>query len=79
MSAFMTILLIIAAGILLTGLFYTMSVARNQRAVKGDMDSSISRQVQGHPYIRNPVILTYAICFILLVIFIAYYTTTVSW
>ncbi|MDZ5470599.1 hypothetical protein SM124_02435 [Bacillus sp. 31A1R] len=79
MSMYMTILLIISMGILLFSLGYTLSIARAQRAVKGTQDTAIPDKVKDHAYIRNPVFLTYLICFALLALIITFAALTIRW
>ncbi|PLS16832.1 hypothetical protein CVD28_15535 [Bacillus sp. M6-12] len=55
-------------------LAYTFIIAKNQRLLKGELDSSIDQKVQSHPYIRNPVFLSFLILALVFILFIAYYS-----
>ncbi|WP_168413173.1 hypothetical protein [Bacillus salacetis] len=72
MSSFVLILLLIAAGVLAASLLYTFKVARQQKALKNELDTEIPEKVQDHPYSRNPIFLTYLIAAVLVILFIIY-------
>ncbi|RFU71088.1 hypothetical protein D0469_03885 [Peribacillus saganii] len=74
MSQFIVVLIVISAVIVGFALAYTFSIARNQRVLKGEFDSSIDEKVQSHPYIRNPVFLTFFIFVLVVILFIVYYS-----
>ncbi|MGM7720135.1 hypothetical protein [uncultured Metabacillus sp.] len=73
------ILGIIALLILAASLIYTIKVGRLVGARKSNMDTQINEKVQEHPYMRNPVFLTYVIFGILALAFIFYLAYTVVW
>ncbi|GLB60394.1 hypothetical protein [Cytobacillus sp. NCCP-133] len=79
MSMFAWIILFIGLGVLVFSLIYTLFVAKERKAVKGDIDTEIPDQVQKHAYIRNPIFLTYAICFGILIVMITYFALTWNW
>ena len=79
MSQFTTILLVIAMGILAIALLYTWILAKGQRAVKGSLDSKIPSAVQEHPYIRNPVFLSYVLFFLLVLLLIIFVAQMSNW
>ncbi|WP_170006819.1 hypothetical protein [Bacillus fonticola] len=72
MSIFMMILSIAAVVIAIFSLVYTLSVAKSQKSLKGDLDSEISQEVQEHTYVRNPVFLAFIIATVLILAFIMY-------
>ncbi|MFE8703508.1 hypothetical protein ACFYKX_23370 [Cytobacillus sp. FJAT-54145] len=77
MSQYMFILMVISIGVLVFSLGYTLAVARNQKALKGVLDSSIPEKVQEHAYIRNPIFLTYAIMVALVALIITF--AAIAW
>ncbi|WP_026583079.1 hypothetical protein [Bacillus sp. J33] len=79
MSTYTLIILLIGAGILVYSLVYTLFVAKERKAVRGDIDTEIPDQVQKHAYIRNPIFITYAIFFGIVLIMIAYFAFTWNW
>lgn len=79
MSMYMSILMFIAMGVLIFSLGYTLSVARGQKAVRGTLDSDIPDKVKEHAYIRNPIFLTYLICFALVALIIVYAALSIRW
>jgi NADH:ubiquinone oxidoreductase subunit 6 (subunit J) len=79
MSFTTNILLGIAMAILAVSLIYTMVLAKSQKALKSELDTKIPHAVQEHAYIRNPVFLTYAIFFALLILTIVFFSGTINW
>ncbi|MGJ7923142.1 hypothetical protein [Neobacillus sp. LXY-4] len=79
MSSLINLLLGLAMAILALSLIYTMILARGQKALKGELDTKIPHSVQEHAYIRNPVFLTYAIFFVLIILIIVYFAGTNNW
>lgn len=79
MSMYTLILLLVSLGILLFSLIYTMLIMKEQKAIKGNLDSQVSQQVQDHAYIRNPIFLAYAIFFALLILTIVFVMLTVNY
>lgn len=73
------ILLLISLGILLVSLVYTLLLTKEQKAIRGNIDTQISEQVQRHVYMRNPVFLAYAIFFALLILTIVFVSLTVNY
>jgi hypothetical protein len=57
MSTFIWILMLIVIGIILVSLIYTLRTAKTQKVLKGEYDTQINENVEGHPYVRNPVFL----------------------
>jgi Trk-type K+ transport system membrane component len=76
---FTLILLFIGAGVLVYSLVYTLFVAKERKAVRGDIDTEIPDKVQKHAYLRNPVFLTYAIFFGIVLALIMYFAFTWNW
>ncbi|WP_077211356.1 hypothetical protein [Bacillus dakarensis] len=77
MSMFILTLTFICIGILVFSLGFTLSAAKGQKEVKGELDASISSNVKRHVYIKNPVFLSYALAFLLwffAIIFFGFYT-----
>lgn len=79
MSMYTLIILVIGLGILVYSLVYTLYIGKERKAVKGDIDSELPDNVQKHAYIRNPIFLTYAICFGILIVMITYFALTWTW
>ncbi|WP_243354498.1 hypothetical protein [Bacillus litorisediminis] len=73
MSSFMLILTLGAVVISIFALVYTYYVARQQRVLRGEVDSKIGEDVQDHPYARNPVFLAYLIFGGLILLFILFF------
>ena len=73
MSSFMLILTLGAVVISIFSLVYTYYVARQQRALRGEVDTKISDDVQDHPYMRNPIFIAYLIFGTLVLLFILYF------
>ncbi|MET3698167.1 hypothetical protein SAMN05877753_10823 [Bacillus oleivorans] len=74
MSSFMMILTIGAVVISIFSLVYTYYAAKQQRVIRGEIDTKIDEDVQDHPYLRNPVFLAYIIFGVLVLLFIFYFT-----
>ncbi|WP_147531777.1 hypothetical protein [Bacillus marasmi] len=72
-------LLGVAMAILAVSLIYTFMLGRQQKALKSEMDSKIPHPVQDHIYMRNPVFLTYAIFFALVLLIIVFFAGTMNW
>ncbi|CAM3805716.1 hypothetical protein GCM10009865_30530 [Aeromicrobium ponti] len=79
MSMYMMIILLIGAGILVYSLVYTLFVAKERKAVRGDIDTELPDNVQKHAYLRNPVFLTYFIFFLILIPMVIYFSLTWNW
>lgn len=79
MSMYMMIILLIGAGILVYSLVYTLFVAKERKAVRGDIDTELPDNVQKHAYLRNPVFLTYVIFFLILIPMVIYFSLTWNW
>jgi hypothetical protein len=54
-------------------------VAKERKAVKGDIDAELPDNVQKHAYIRNPIFLTYVIFFGIVLVMIIYFALTWNW
>ncbi|MDF0725381.1 hypothetical protein PY093_01490 [Cytobacillus sp. S13-E01] len=65
--------------ILAIGLVYTYRLGTRQHNMRGEYDTEINEKVQDHPYIRNPVFLTYAVASALVIAFIIYTALSSSW
>lgn len=72
-------LLGVAMAILAVSLIYTFMLGRQQKALKSELDSKIPQAVQEHIYMRNPVFLTYAIFFALVILIIVFFAGTTQW
>lgn len=79
MSEYMSLLLLIGMGVLLVSLIYTWNIARTRKNLRGVTDSKIHEEVEEHPYLRNPIFLTYIIMFVLVILIIVYYATNYNW
>ncbi|RFU63530.1 hypothetical protein D0466_12020 [Peribacillus glennii] len=64
----------LAVGIVLVSLVYTLVAGRTQKALKGEYDTQIDEKIQQHPYLRNPVFLSFALFFILVLGYILYWS-----
>lgn len=73
MSTYIWILLIVVIVMSIYLLFYTLSVAKGQKAVKGKYDSSLDDSVKEHPYLWNPIFISLLVATVLIVGFIFYY------
>lgn len=69
LGMYFTILMIISVGLIGFALGYTFIVLKQQRVLKSELDTQIPEVVQRHPYLRNPIFLSFGIFF--LVAFIA--------
>ncbi|WP_078547450.1 hypothetical protein [Litchfieldia alkalitelluris] len=66
------ILTILSVLIIGTGLLYTYKLGKRQHTMRQQFDTEINEKVKDHPYIRNPVFLTYVIASILTIGYIIY-------
>ncbi|WP_210366347.1 hypothetical protein [Bacillus sp. REN3] len=78
MGTYMSMLLILGAGVVVISLFYTWSIAKEQKKRTSNLDSSIPAEVKEHAYIRNPVFLTYIIVISIALLFIVYFAVTTA-
>jgi hypothetical protein len=76
MNLFVNALSIVIVGILAVSLVYTLVVARKQKAVEGEMDTTIPKPVQKHIYRSNPIFLSYGIFFALVLFIILFCAIT---
>jgi hypothetical protein len=76
MNLFVNALSIVIVGILAVSLIYTLSVARQKKAVEGDMDTKIAEPVQRHIYLSNPIFWAYGIFFTLVLFIILFVAIT---
>lgn len=60
------------AGIVGYSLYYTLVIAKTQKAAK-EIDAPIDEKVQQHPYLRNPIFIAYIVMLVVLVGFVIYY------
>ncbi|USK35443.1 hypothetical protein LIT25_09195 [Bacillus sp. F19] len=79
MDKFTMALAILAFMIVAGGLLYTLSVGRLVEARKSEIDTPINEKIQKHPYLRNPVFLTWIFFLGFLLLFIFYLAYTRSW
>ncbi|WP_160720300.1 hypothetical protein [Bacillus sp. USDA818B3_A] len=73
MNLFVNILSIVIIAVLAFSLLYTFSVARQHKAVEGNLDAKISKHVQKNVYSKNPIFLAYGIFFALLLFIILFF------
>lgn len=74
MSIYIWMLMIVMAGIVAYSLYYTLVIAKSQKTAK-EFDAPIDEKVQAHPYLRNPIFLSYivmGVIFVFLVIYFAF-------
>ncbi|MFJ7728878.1 hypothetical protein ACIQXV_22465 [Neobacillus sp. NPDC097160] len=76
MNLFVNILAIAIFGILAVSLLFTLSVARQQKTVEGELDKKIAKPVQSNVYVKNPIFLAYGIFFALLLFIILFVAIT---
>jgi hypothetical protein len=76
MNLFVNALSIVIVGILAVSLVYTLFVARQQKAVEGDIDTKIAKPIQKHVYLSNPIFLSYVIFFVLVLFIILFVAIT---
>lgn len=67
------LLLGVAMAILAISLIYTFMLGRQQKALKSELDTKIPDAIQEHVYMRNPVFLTYALFFALVILIIVFF------
>lgn len=73
------VLSILVILILAFGLIYTYRLGTKQHTMRSEYDTEINEKVQDHPYILNPVFLTYAIAAVLVIAYIIYNAVATSW
>ncbi|WP_044893936.1 hypothetical protein [Bacillus alveayuensis] len=78
MLQFTFVMSVVVFLIAVVGLIYTYSLGRKQK-LQGEYDTEINEKVQEHPYLRNPVFLTYIIAAGLAVISIIYFALNYEW
>lgn len=70
----MFILTIISIGVAVAALLYTLSVARTQKKLKGELDTPIPDKVQENIYTKNPIFLAilgfFAVVILLILFFV---------
>lgn len=79
MSLYTMIILLIGVGILGYALVYTLFVAKERKAVKGNIDTELPEEVQKHAYLRNPIFLAYTVFFLIVIVMVIYMALTVNW
>ena len=79
MSIPMMTLTVICGVICLFSLGYTLAVARGQKELKGEVDTSIPQKVKGGVYTRNPVFIGYLLFFLLLILTITFFMLSTNW
>lgn len=78
MGMYFTVLLIISIGLIGFALGYTLIVVKQQRVLKGELDTQIPPEVKRHPYLRNPIFLSYGIFFLIVIIVVILYAIKYS-
>ncbi|KAA0548194.1 hypothetical protein FZW96_10370 [Bacillus sp. BGMRC 2118] len=73
------VLMVVAVLVLLGGLLYTMKIGRSTKYQTEGYDTEINGKVKSHPYMRNPVFLTYIIAAIITLALITYYALSNHW
>lgn len=76
MNLFINALGVLIFAILAVSFIYTVIVGRKQKVTDGDMDTHISKPIQEHVYIKNPVFLAYGIFFALLLFIVLFVAIT---
>lgn len=74
MTTYMFILVIFTIVVVIAALGYTLSVTKEQKKLKGELDTPIPGKVQENIYTRNPVflaVLSFGAIVLLLIIFSA--------
>ncbi|KEZ52770.1 hypothetical protein [Metabacillus indicus] len=79
MDKFTIALAILAFMIVAGGLIYTAGIGRLVDIRKSEIDTPMNEKIQRHPYIRNPIFLTYLIALGLVGFYILYLAFTRSW
>lgn len=64
--------MIVMAGVVVYSLYYTLVIARSQKTAK-EFDAPVDEKVQQHPYLRNPIFISYLVMLVVLVGFVIYY------
>ncbi|MRX73783.1 hypothetical protein GJU40_16700 [Bacillus lacus] len=72
MQKFSIVLSVVALLIVSYGLFYTVKVGKMVDSRQSEHDTDINPKVQAHPYLRNPIFLTYLITAALITAYIIY-------
>ena len=67
---YLALLALILLGI---SFVYTWNVGREQRLAKNENDSEIPKRVQERPYLSNPVLLSYLLFAVFLLLIIIFY------
>ncbi|MCA1029864.1 hypothetical protein LCL95_02310 [Bacillus timonensis] len=73
------VLSVLAILILVVGLVYTYSLGNRQHKKQGNYDTEINEKVVKHPYLRNPVFLTYALASLFVIFYIIYISINSTW
>ncbi|MBM7586639.1 hypothetical protein JOC86_003191 [Bacillus pakistanensis] len=73
MSTFVIILSFLAIGIAVFAIVYTLMIGRQQKVLKGELDTDIPDQVKEHAFIRNPIFLSFLIASVLILLYILYW------
>ncbi|MBM6617627.1 hypothetical protein [Bacillus suaedaesalsae] len=73
------VLMVVGVLVLLGGLLYTLKLGKNTKYQTEGYDTEINGKVKSHPYMRNPVFLTYIIAAIITLAFIAYFALSSRW
>ncbi|WP_108670146.1 hypothetical protein [Peribacillus acanthi] len=76
MSLFIWVLALILSIVGLFGIMYTVSLGKSRNALRGEFDTHIDEKVQEHPYMRNPIFLTYVLFVGILLIYVLYLAFT---
>jgi hypothetical protein len=78
MSTFMTMLLLVGAGVLVVSLLFTWSLGKTMKRSTANLDGKIPEGVQSHAYIRNPIFLSYLITMLIALIVIVYFAVSTT-
>jgi hypothetical protein len=73
------VLAVLAIIILVIGFFYTFNISKNTKYQTNGYDTEINEKVQAHPFIRNPIFLTYIIAAVLVIGYIVFRAVTSQW
>ena len=73
MSIYIILLSLIVIAIAGYSLVYTFRIAGQQKRLDGDFDTDIPDVVKDHPFIRNPIFVSFMVATVLITLFIIYW------
>ncbi len=73
MSIYIILLSLIVIAIAGYSLVYTFRIAGQQKRLDGDFDTDIPDVVKDHPFIRNPIFVSFMVAAVLITLFIIYW------